>query len=134
MLNTVGWIRDALTKKSDLRPTEIDFLSNLIENNPDIFNPINEILLDNEINYHDIPNIILLLFNIYQKFISMNIKNVHNVRILNLIYFTITTILTYANITNIERNIAMQLINSCIELLKTELPCFEEVTCFPCWC
>ena len=134
MLNTVGWIRDALTKKSDLRPTEIDFLSNLIENNPDIFNPINEILLDNEINYHDIPNIILLLFNIYQKFISMNIKNVHNVRILNLIYFTITTILTYANITNIERNIAMQLINSCIELLKTELPYFEEVTCFPCWC
>ena len=125
-----------LKKTNVLNQSEIDFLNNLINHSPEILDnitvEIHNIVEDGKIDYHDIPQIILLLSNMYKNHIFG--KVVEDVGVSNIVKFTIDTFLQSGilPLPNLELQIIQKLVDSSIDLLKmnTEVIKKEEECCF----
>jgi len=119
-----------------LNPTEIEFLQNVLKDQPEVFSfiiaKINAIFADRSIDYHDIPDIVLLLSTIYKEHLLE--KSVENVGLLNIIKFSADTLLKKGVIAlpELEAGVIQKLIDSSIELLKMdpEIVQKEEKICF----
>lgn len=100
---------------------ETEYLKTLINDNPALFGKIQKnmenILEDGKINLHDIPQIILLITNLYSSELSTS-KIVKAVGFINIIEFTIETLLGIFPIPNGERILIDKIVHSSLELLK----------------
>ena len=95
----------------------------------ELTNLSNNILSDNKIDYHDIPNIILYISKLYINYFYIN-KNIDNYNIIKFLAEVI--IFTYTKDISIEEIILInKLIDLSIELLKTSPNKFTY--CFPRW-
>jgi len=103
-----------------LNPYEINFLKRVVSTEPDI---INNIVADNKITISDIPKIILIMANVYRKkLISTDI----NINIINVVDFTIGALIDTIPMPEEERTVFNEILNYCIELLKTNIPFIEK--------
>lgn len=110
----------------NLTEDEIIFIHNLIEKNESIFQEIeteiNKIDNENKIDYHDIPEIVILISEIYQSHI------IENVSLINIVQFTLDSIfdLNLVPVSEFEGKLIKKLINSSIKLLKMNINFIEE--------
>jgi hypothetical protein len=78
-----------------LNQNEINYINNLIQSYPQIFNSISNeiqnICSDGKIDFYDIPQIIILISNIYKNHIIE--ESIQNIDIVSIVRFTINTIL-----------------------------------------
>lgn len=129
----------------ELNNNEIIFLQTFISKNPDKFNAISEniknITVDGELNLHDIPEIILLVSNLFDSDIIKTILD--DVDIINIIQFTIDTLINSGlfPFSTIELSTLTYIINSSLALLRTNFifiknekkePKVNCFSCFPC--
>lgn len=120
----------------NLMNNEIIFIHNLIENNENLFNKIeeeiNKIDNENKIDYHDIPQIVILISNIYQSY--MVEESIENISLINIVQFTLDSIfdLNLVQVSDFETNLIKKLINSSIQLLRMNSNIIkkEEEYCF----
>jgi hypothetical protein len=90
---------------------------------PQIQQTLDTILRDGNISLHDIPELVLLITQIFQSNIS-----VKNINILNLIQYTLDALLE-SNILPIEKPlqvVAKNMIDTSLTLLNTSLPTIEQ--------
>lgn len=114
-----------------LTPYEIAFMTNLMKDAsggivPQIQKTIQDILNEGSISLHDIPQLVLLITQIFQSNIS-----VKNINILNLIQYTLDSLLE-SNILPIPpqlQSVAKNIVDTSISLLNTSLPAVEA----KCW-
>ena len=115
---------DTLTIK--LTPTEIEYIHNIINNDPQLLynigDSINSIISDGKIDLHDIPKIILLMSQIYK---SNCIKNIN---IINIVKFTLDCILEfkYLPLPNVEIIIIKSIIDNSLDLLSLNIDLVKE--------
>ena len=122
----------------DLNEDEIIFIHNLIEKNELLFQEIeieiNKIDNENKIDYHDIPEIVILISKIYKSHIIE--ESIRNISLINIVQFTLDSIfdLNLVPVSEFEGKLIKKLIDSSIKLLKIN-PNFirekeEEKYCF----
>ena len=135
MENIINIINDPNNTKitSVLSQYEKEYLLKLFDKHDSILieltNLSNNILSDNKIDYHDIPNIILYISKLYINYFYIN-KNIDNYNIIKFLAEVI--IFTYIKDISIEEIILInKLIDISIELLKTSPNKFKY--CFPRW-
>ena len=135
MENLINIINDPNNIKinSVLSPYEKEYLLKLFDKHDSILieltNLSNNILSDNKIDYHDIPNIILYISKLYINYFYIN-KNIDNYNIIKFLAEVI--FFTYIKDISIEEIILInKLIDISIELLKTSPNKFKY--CFPRW-
>jgi hypothetical protein len=124
-----------------LNQIEINYINNLIKLHPQIFNSISfEIqnicsCSNGKIDLHEIPQIIILISNIYKSHIIE--ESIKNIDIASIVRFTIYTIL-HAGILplyNIDVDVIEKLIDSSIDLLKMNIDVKnDEQYCFNLFC
>ena len=116
-----------------LNPDEIAFLQNMLKDQPEIFSSIiakiNATFNDGNIDYHDIPKIVLLLSTVYKEHLLEE-----NVGLLNIVKFSAEMLLKKGVIPLPESDLVIiqKLIDSSIDLLKmnAEIVQKEEKMCF----
>jgi hypothetical protein len=95
---------------------------------------INNIIVDNQIDYHDIPQIIVLMNEIYKSHLIEN--EIQKVGIINIIRFTLDSILesNLIHLSQIELQIIEKIVNSSLFLLGSSVDFIkkEEEACFGC--
>jgi len=124
-----------------LNQIEVNYINNLIKLHPQIFNSISfEIqnicsCSNGKIDLHEIPQIIILISNIYKNHIIE--ESIKNIDIASIVKFTIYTIL-HAGILpldNINLDVIEKLIDSSIDLLKMNIDVKkDEQYCFNLFC
>jgi hypothetical protein len=115
---------------------EIDFLKNILLTKPEIFivikEQINDIIIDEMINYYDFPEIILIISDIYSCYLIENI--IEDIGIINIVKFTIDSIINsnLFQIHEIKKEYINKIVESSISLLKfnTNFIKDEKETCF----
>ena len=104
-----------------LSDQEQRFLQSMIKNSPQCFieidNTISNIMSDNKVNIHDIPNMILLISQIFKTYCS----NVKNINMTAIIIFIVNTCIDILPILESERQLAKQIADASISLLTTNL-------------
>jgi uncharacterized protein YutE (UPF0331/DUF86 family) len=101
---------------------EIIFIHNLVKKNESLFNKIeeeiNKIDNENKIDYHDIPEIVILISEIYQSYIIE--ESIENISLINIVQFTLDSIfdLNLVSVSEFEEKLIKKLIKSSIQLLK----------------
>jgi len=111
-----------------LSPDEIAFMTNLLKDAsgvilPQIRQTVQNILNDGAISLHDIPQLVLLITQIFQSNVSL--KNVNSI---NLIQYTLDSLIQ-SNILPIPaslQSVAINIVDTSITLLRTSLPQVEE--------
>ena len=140
-INMNNTIRDILCNNLlyntvQLTNEEIIFIKDILLNNPQILykinTEINTIISDGKIDLHDLPQIILLISDIYTSHIIDNY--IENISLVNIIKFTIDSIV-YSNILplpNIDIFIIKKIIDSSISLLQFNINFIkkEKISCF----
>jgi hypothetical protein len=119
-----------------LNQDEINYLNNLIKDKPELFLQINEqinsICQDGMIDYHDVPQIILLITNIFKGHLVENI--IENINIISVVKFISETILHSGimPLSDLEINLIDKIIDTSINLLEinTDIIKKEEEYCF----
>ena len=112
------------------------FIKNILSKHSQILdkidNEINNIISDGKIDLHDIPQIILLISDIYTSHIVENY--IENISLLNIIKFTIDSIMdsNILSLPNIEISIVKKIIDSSISLLQFNVNIIEKekISCF----
>ena len=135
MENIINIINDQTNTKitSVLSQYEKEYVLKLFDKHDssliELTNLSNNILYDNKIDYHDIPNISLYISKLYINYVYIN-KHIDNY---NIIIFLVDVILfTCTKDISIEEIILInKLIDISIELLKTNPNKFKS--CFPRW-
>lgn len=100
-----------------------------IEDNPQLFDKVqiavNSIINANDIEYHDIPEIIALMQEIYKSYFSKHA--IENIGIINIIRFTFDSILD-SNISLLEPELQIikKIINSSFTLLSANIECIKK--------
>ena len=117
------------TLQISLSPNEIAYLKRTINERPSIFikilSNINKIIYDNTIYLQDIPQIILVLSDIYRSNIIEEI--IAGVDLTNIIEYTINSIL-YSKLFYLQEDldIVKLLVDSSIELLRIKISIIEK--------
>ena len=117
------------TLQITLSPNEIAYLKRTINERPSIFikilSNINKIIYDNTIYLQDIPQIILVLSDIYRSNIIEEI--IAGVDLTNIIEYTINSIL-YSKLFYLQEDldIVKLLVDSSIELLRIKISIIEK--------
>jgi len=117
------------TLQITLSPNEIAYLKRIINERPSIFikisSSINKIIYDNTIYLQDIPQIILVLSDIYRSNIIEEI--IAGVDLTNIIEYTINSIL-YSKLFYLQEDldIVKLLVDSSIELLRIKISIIEK--------
>ena len=112
-----------------LSPNEITYLKKLINERPSIFikmlSNINKIIYDNTIYLQDIPQIIVVLSDVYRSNIIEEI--LPGVDLINIIEYTINSIL-YSKLFYLQEDldIVKLLVDSSIELLRIKISIIEK--------
>lgn len=110
-----------------LNETEIKFIKQAMKNSPDSFvkisTEINEIVNKRQVELTDIPHLIYVIASIY-----INDLKYENINIIDCIQFTLNTILDSGilPINKVSEEVIQAIINSSLNLLKTNLPMIEE--------
>jgi len=110
-----------------LNETEVKFIKQLMKNSPDSFakisTDINEIVNKRQVEITDIPHLIYLIASIY-----INDLKYENINIIDCIQFTLNAILDSGilPINKVSEEVIQAIINSSLNLLKTNLPIIEE--------
>ena len=121
--NIINIINDSnnINITSVLSQDENEYLLKLFNKHDSILlelnNLTNEIVLDNKIDYHDIPNIILYISKLYISYFYIN-KNIDNYNIIEILY----EIIIFTNLKDISTEeiiIINKILDISIELLKT---------------
>lgn len=105
-----------------LTKEEIVYIHNLIEKNSIFFHEIeeqiNNIDNDNNADYHDIPQIVLLIANKYHLNISK--ESIDNISLINIVQFTLDSMfdLNLVEVSKSDAILIKKLIDSSIKLLK----------------
>jgi hypothetical protein len=116
---------------------EINYIRSIFLHYPETGYKINKILddivTDGKLDLQDIPNIVLLVTEIYKSHIIEN--EIQHVTILNLVQFTMNTLLNSGllPLPNMEIEIIKKLADLSITLLKTDIkykPFEKEYCCF----
>jgi hypothetical protein len=108
-----------------LNNDEIIYLQTLLANNPEVFNKISEnikkIAADNKLDLHDIPQIILLISNLFNTNLIKHI--LVNIDIINIIQFTIDILLESGLLSfpELELTIINYVIISSLTLLRMNI-------------
>jgi len=118
-----------------LTTNEINYINNLNLHYPELCEKINKIIEDitddGQIDFDDIPKIVLLLSEIYKSHIVEH--EIEKINILNLIQFTMDTLLDseFVLLPEDEIKICKSLVNTSIHLLNTnvEIKEFEKECC-----
>lgn len=107
--------------KFDLNLDEINYLKYLLNEQTEIFDDmqikINLIIEDNKIDYHDIPNIVLIISDV----IHVNYNKINkNINIMNIITFIMNNIIDFGflPIPNAELTIIKKIVNTSLQLLN----------------
>jgi len=120
---------------------EIKYVQGLLQTNPEVFNKIadtvNNIMSDGKIDLHDLPQLLLLITQIYNSNLIHSLLN--NVDIINIIQYTIDSLLSsdLLPLPNIEVKTIKSIIDTSINLLRLNIiPIENEVSncfslCFP---
>lgn len=117
------------TLQITLSPNEITYLKRIINERPSIFikisSNINKIIYDNTIYLQDIPQIILVLSDVYRSNIIEEI--LPGVDLTNIIEYTINSIL-YSKLFYLQEDldIVKLLVDSSIELLRIKISIIEK--------
>jgi hypothetical protein len=117
------------TLQITLSPNEIAYLKRTINERPSIFikifSNINKIIYDNTIYLQDIPQIILVLSDVYRSNIIEEI--IAGVDLTNIIEYTINSIL-YSKLFYLQEDldIVKLLVDSSIELLRIKISIIEK--------
>jgi hypothetical protein len=121
---------------TQLNNDEIMFIKNILSKHSEILdkidNEINNIITDEKIDLHDIPQIVLVISDIYTSHIVENY--IENIGLLNIIKFTIDSIIdsNMLPLPNIEISIIKKIIDSSISLLQFNVNIIEKekINCF----
>ena len=117
------------TLQISLSPNEITYLKRIINERPSIFikmlSNINKIIYDNTIYLQDIPQIIVVLSDVYRSNIIEEI--LPGVDLINIIEYTLNTIL-YSKLFYLQEDldIVKLLVDSSIELLRIKISIIEK--------
>lgn len=120
-----------------LTDSEVNFIEELITKYPNILNHIKDqidnIMSDGKIDLHDIPQIILLISNIYTSHIFE--KSIENVEINNIVQFTLDSLIDspILPLPNIEKEIIKKTIDFSISLLNFNITTIfkkEKICCY----
>ena len=120
-----------------LTDSEVNFIEELITKYPNILNQIKDqidnIISDGKIDLHDIPQIILLISNIYTSHIFE--KSIENVEIINIVKFTLDSLIdsSVLPLPNIKKEIIKKTIDSSISLLNFNITTIfkkEKICCY----
>lgn len=120
-----------------LTDPEVNFIEELITKYPIILNQIkdqiNNIMSDGKIDLHDIPQIVLLISNIYTSHIFE--KSIENVEINNIVQFTLDSLIDspILPLPNIEKEIIKKTIDFSISLLNFNITTIfkkEKICCY----
>lgn len=110
-----------------LNETEIKFIKQVTKNSPDSFTKIsteiNEIVNKRQVELTDIPHLIYVIASTY-----INDLTYENINIIDCIQFTLNAILDSGilPINKVSEEVIQAIINSSLNLLKTNLPLIEE--------
>jgi hypothetical protein len=116
---------------------ELFFLESLIKNNPvffkDIHEEIEKIIRDRTINIHDIPEIVLLLSQIFHIHFVENC--IEDFGIVNIIQFIIECILDSGlfHINDVDIEILKRVVKTSLSLLKMNVTIEKEIVCCQSW-
>lgn len=120
-----------------LTDSEVNFIEELITKYPNILNQIKDqidnIILDGKIDLHDIPQIVLLISNIYTSHIFE--KSIENIEIINIVKFTLDSLIdsSVLPLPNIKKEIIKKTIDSSISLLNFNITTIfkkEKICCY----
>jgi hypothetical protein len=120
-----------------LTDSEVNFIEELITKYPNILNQIKDqidnIISDEKIDLHDIPQIILLISNIYTSHIFE--KSIENIEIINIVKFTLDSLIdsSVLPLPNIKKEIIKKTIDSSISLLNFNITTIfkkEKICCY----
>jgi len=121
----------------ELSKGELVFLELLIQDNPVLFSDIHEelekIIQDGTINIHDIPDIVLLLSQIFHIHFIENC--IEDFGIINIIQFIIECILDSGvlHLNDIDIEILKRVVKSSLSLLKMNVTIEKEFVCCQSW-
>jgi len=106
---------------------DINYLIFLIQKSPEIFDyielQIQQLKINNKINFHELPNIILLTATLLKKNIIKN--NILNINLINIIKFIIDTSILLIPLNNNDNYIVKLVIDTSLKLLIFELNIYE---------
>lgn len=117
-------LNHSLSCPKTLTTSEIKFLKQMTKENPstfrDIENNFNKIILDGKITIHDIPQIVLLISNL---FMDSKYKNLKNINSSNMITFIIDSVFDsgYISIEQNELTILKTIVTTSVKLLDTNI-------------
>jgi len=116
-----------------LNPNEIRYIKKMVDDHPEIFDKIsiqiNNLIQEKTFGVHDLPQIIIIISNVYNSNIINNFAD--KVDIINIVQYTIDSILDCDLIAlpEIEVYIVKKIINSSINLLKMNIKKEQEGCC-----
>lgn len=115
--------------QTSLNPNEIDYLQKLVSKRPFIFikmtTNINKIIYDNIVYLYDIPQIILLLSDIYRSNILTD--SIEGVDLINIIDYTINTMINNKLLYfQDDMDIIKLLVDSSMQLLRIKISIIEK--------
>ena len=109
-----------------LTEQEKRFVKTMMTNNPQCFTDIDttiiNIIKDGIINIHDIPNIILLVTQIFKTY-CLNVKNMN---MTNIVIFIVNVTIDLLPISDSEHKLAKKIADASISLLATNLNTVEK--------
>jgi len=117
----------------ELSKAEIEFLELLVKNNPVIFRDVHEeiqkIIQDGKLNIHDIPDLVLLVSQMFHIHFIENC--IEDFGVINIIQFIIECILDsgYLHINNLDIEILKRVAKASLSLLKMNVTIEKEMIC-----
>jgi len=116
-----------------LNPNEIRYIKKMVDDHPEIFDKIsiqiNDLIQEKILGIHDLPQIIIIISNVYNSNIISEIR--YKVDIINVVQYTIDSILDcdLIPLPEIEESIIKKIVDSSINLLRMNIKKEEEICC-----
>jgi hypothetical protein len=116
----ISGVASSNTSLLELNAQEIEFLKQIIDAKPTLFN---DVFADGIITASDIPNIILILTNFYKERVAVSKEPIDVIKVVE---FTVEAFIDTLPIPEIERTVFVGILKVSIQLLRTNLPAIQH--------
>ena len=125
LLTIISMAIDSQKLTLQLNPNEIQYIKNVLENDPELLHcigsSINDIIVDGKLDIYDIPRVIRLISEFYKSHCIDRV--IEDVGIINIVKFTVDSIIefNFLPLPNIERELIKKIVDQSLDLLSLNI-------------